>query len=418
MAGREVRQSPGAEPGFFYGYIVVMAALCIFVATYAAYFAFGIFFKPVLTEFGWTRAITSGAFSLSMILLGLLGVVMGGVTDRLGPRAVLTLSGFLLGLGYLLMSQIGAVWQLYLFYGVIIGIGMSGVWVPLMSTVARWFVKRRSMMSGIVLTGTGIGALVGAPVANWLISTYDWRMSYIILGSMVLVVVILAAQFLRRDPARMGQVPYGESKGEDQGLKVGADGFSFREAAYTRQFWLVFVLLFCFGFFMFSVMVHIAPHAIELGISAASAANILATIGGLVIVGRLVLGSAADRIGDRQVFIIGFSLVSAALFWLAPATEVWMLYLFGAIFGFIQGGMGASQSPLVAGLFGVRSHGLILGVTSFGFTLGAAVGPFLTGYIFDVTGSYQVAFLVCASICIVGLVLTVVLTLITGVRAK
>jgi len=418
MASQETRQSPGAEPGFFYGYIIVAIALCMMVAIWGTYYAFGVFFKPVLTEFGWTRAITSGAFSLSMIVHGLLGIVMGGLNDRLGPRVVMTLCGFFLGLGYLLMSQIGAVWQLYLFYGVIVGIGMSGAWVSPLSTVARWFVARRGMMSGIVVAGTSIGALIGPPVANQLISTYDWRISYIIIGSVVLVVVVLAAQFLRRDPAQMGQVPYGESKGGEQGLQVGAEGFSLKEAVYTRQFWVFFAMLLCFGFSLFSTMIHIVPHATDLGISAASAATILATIGGLATVGRVVLGSAADRIGTRQVFIIGFILMSAALFWLVPAAERWMLYLFAAVFGFGHGGMGASESPLVAGLFGLSSHGLIFGVAGLGFAIGAAAGPFLTGYIFDVTGSYQAAFLVSAAIGIIGLILTTLLTPITDERRQ
>jgi len=237
MVSQEVRQSPGSEPKFFYGYIVVGAAFFTMVVIFGVYLAFGVFFKPVLTEFGWTRAMTSGAFSLSMVVHGLLGIVMGGLNDRFGPRIVMTLCGFLLGLGYLLMSQIGAVWQLYLFYGLIIGIGMGGSWVPLLSTVARWFATRRSMMTGIVVAGIGIGTLIVPPVANWLISTYDWRTSYIILGSIVLVVVVLAAQFLRRDPAQMGQVPYGGSRGGEQMLKVDTEGFSLREAVYTRQFY-------------------------------------------------------------------------------------------------------------------------------------------------------------------------------------
>ena len=110
MTGREVRQGPGAKPVVFYGYIVVGAALCIMVAVFGTRYAFGVFFKPMLTYFGWTGAITSGAFSLSMVLEGLLGIVMGGLTDRFGPRLVMTLCGFLLGLGYLLMSQVNAIW--------------------------------------------------------------------------------------------------------------------------------------------------------------------------------------------------------------------------------------------------------------------------------------------------------------------
>jgi MFS family permease len=410
MSNQEVRQSPRAEPRFSYGYIVVVAAFFIMVAMWGTYFAFGIFFKPVLSEFGWTRAMTSGAFSLSMVLHGLLGIVTGGLTDRFGPRMVMTLCGFLLGLGYLLMSQTSAIWQLYLFYGVIVGTGMGGAFVPLTSTVARWFVKRRSMMTGVVLTGIGIGSLIAPPVANWLVSIYDWRLSYVILGSMVFLIVVLSAQFLRRDLTQVGQLPYDEHEGEEQGVNLGSKAFSLNEAVTTRQFWLVSGMLFCFGFCMFTVTVHIVPHITELGISAASAASVLATAGGMSIIGNFVLGSAADRIGNRQVFTIGFILMATALFGLVPAAEAWMLYLFAVVFGFAHGGMGASESPLVAGLFGLSSHGLIFGVVGLGFTIGAAIGPFLAGHFFDVTGSYQVAFLVCAAMGVIGLILTAFLT--------
>ena len=408
MANQEVRQPPGTEPQFFYGYIVVVAAFLIMMVMFGVYYAFGVFFKPVLAEFGWTRAMTSGAFSLSWIVSGLLAIVMGRLTDRFGPRLVMTLCGFFLGLGYLLVAQISAVWQLYLFYGVIIGIGMGGAFVPLMSTVARWFVKRRSMMTGIVVAGVGMGSLIAPPVASRLIATYDWRLSYIILGSIILVVVVLLAQLLRRDPTQVRQVPYSEN--EEQGFKPETEGFSLKEAVCTKQFWLVSAMFGCFGFCALAIMVHIVAHATELGISAASAANILATIGGMGIVGRVVLGTAADRIGNRQAFIIGFIFMSAALFWLMPATEAWMLYLFAAVFGFGYGGCATSESPLVAELFGLSSHGLIMGVIALGFTSGAAIGPFLAGYVFDFAGSYQVAFLVCAVTAVAGLILAALLT--------
>ena len=169
---------------------------------------------------------------------------------------------------------------------------------------------------------------------------------------------------------------------------------------------------------MFAIMVHIVPHAIDLGISDASAVNILAVIGGSMVVGRIVLGSAADRIGYRQAYIISFILVSAALLWLVLATDMWMLYLFAAVFGLANGGMGALSSPIVASLFGLRSHGLIYGVIDFGFAIGAAVGPFLAGYIFDITGSYQVAFLISAAIGVVSLILSTVLRPIGGAKVK
>jgi len=263
------------------------------------------------------------------------------------------------------------------------------------------------MMSGIVLAGTGIGGLIAPPVATWLIYTYDWHTSYMILGSVLLVLVVLSAQLLRRDPIHMGQMPYGGDKEVEQQFKSQAKGLSLREAVYTRQFWMYFATVFCFGFSFVTIAVHIVPHTTDLGISANNAASILATIGGFAIAGRLLLGSAADRIGNRQALIIGFILMSAALFWLVSAREAWAFYLFAAVFGFAQGGMGPSQSPLVATLFGLRSHGLILGVTDLGFLTGSAIGPLLAGYIFDVTDSYQLAFFICAAVSIAGIILLI-----------
>jgi MFS family permease len=410
VTSKEVYQPRKAEPRFFYGYIVVVAAFIIMVVSWGPYSVFGIFFNPLLDEFGWTRAMTSGAFSLSMILHGVLGIVMGGLTDRFGPRIVVTLCGILLGAGYLLMSQITTIWQLYLFYGLMIGIGISGVWVPLLSTVARWFLKRRSLMTGIVVAGLGVGGLIAPPVISRLIAAYDWRLSYAMQGIIMIVIMVLGAQFLRRDPARMGQLPYGENIEKKQGLKSETSDFSFKEAVCTAQFWLFFIMLFCLGFSAFAVMVHIVPHAIELGISAVSAANILACLNGLSVPGNFLLGGIiGDRIGNRKIFIIGFILMSAALFWLVPATEVWLLYLCAIFFGFSLGGMGTSESPLVAGLFGLSSHGLIFGVAGLGFTGGSAIGPLVSGYIFDLTHSYKVAFQVCAALAVVGLIVSAVL---------
>jgi MFS family permease len=334
---------------------------------------------------------------------------MGRLNDRLGPRVVLAGCGLLIGVGYVLMSQVSAAWQLYLYYGVIIGIGMSGTAVPLMSTVARWFVARRGIMTGIIMNGMGIGGLIAPLATYWLIRTYDWRLSFAILGGVVFIVIVFMAQFLRRDPAKMGLAPYGENATAEQRMNSGTNGFSLRQTLPTGRFWIIVVMFFCLAFSLQIVLVHIVPYVTDLGVSPATAASILAAVGGTSIVGRVAAGLAADRIGNIRVFIICFAVMLAALLWISSTTAIWAVYASAIILAFVSPGAVALTSPLIAELFGLRAHGFILGVAMCGFTIGAAAGPLVAGYAFDITGSYIPAFMVCAALSVAGLVLAILL---------
>jgi len=391
----------------FYGYTIVALTLLIMIAMWASYYSFGVFFKPLANEFGWGRAVTSGAFSLTMLIQGVLGAVAGRLNDRIGPRIVMTICGVILGLGYLLMPLTQSLVQYYLFYGVIVGTGMAGCWVPPLSIVARWFAKRRSTMTGIVAAGTGIGAVIAPPLANYLISTYDWRISYIIVGATTLLVTVIASQFLKRDPVDIGQLPYGQD--EFNPSHRNNTGMSLRTAIVTPQFWLFFVSLICFGTIVFAVLVHLVPHASDVGISPAAAANVLAVLGLLVIAGRIILGAAGDRFDNKLVFAFCFIGLALVLFWLSIVTELWQFLIFAVLFGFLHGGCGVQESPLTAKLFGLRSHGVILGTVSIGFTLGGTIGPFLAGYLFDITGNYQTAFIVFGAAGLLAFVLALLL---------
>ena len=161
---------------------------------------------------------------------------------------------------------------------------------------------------------------------------------------------------------------------------------------------------------------HIVTHATGLGISAASAASILAIIGGGGILGRITMGGIADRIGNKSALITSLMLMSVAFLWLLTTKEVWMFYLFALIFGFAYGAVATLESPMVAELFGLSSHGAIFGAIFFGDSVGAAIGTVLGGRIFDVTGSYQSAFLACVALSIMAIILVVFLRPITGVR--
>jgi len=390
---------------FFYGYVVVAAAFLCMLVMWGAYYSFGIFFTPLLSEFGWTRATTSGAFSLSFVLTGLFGIFAGKLTDRFGPRKVVTICGGFLGLGYLLVSTVDAFWQLYLFYGVVVALGMSAAIIPLQSTVARWFIKRRGLMTGLVVAGIGAGMLIVPPVADRLIENYGWRTSYVVVGVGALFVIALAAQFLKRDPAEMGLLPYGEEQLTINN-SIMNQGFTLSEALKTKQFWLLGLASLSFTLGEGTIMVHIVAHARGLGIPAIAAAFIITLIGGVSIGGRVIIGTAGDKIGNKISWIFCLALVTVSLFWLLLARELWMLYLFTVVFGFGYGGLSVLMSPTVAEYFGLRSHGVIFGVLiMLGGTGGMALGPLFAGYLFDRTGSYLTAFLIYAVLGVIGVIL-------------
>lgn len=391
------------RPPLFYGYLIVAACACVQAIGVGSYVSFGVFFKSLLAEFNWSRATLSGAHSLTFLVAGLLGILVGRLTDRFGPRILMTVAGFFCGFALLLMSRINEPWQLYLFYSLLFGMGLSAVDVIALSTTARWFVRRRGVMTGLVKMGTGSGQLVMPLVASLLIAGLGWRTAYVIMGAMAMLLLILTAQLLRRDPARMGLAPDGGLRTETSGSEPPQPGASLAEALRNRQFWTIFFANLAACFSLMSVMLHIVPHATDIGIPATAAAGVLSTIGGVSMAGRFVIGNAIDRVGNRASMIFCFVMLIAVLLWLQVAEELWMLYLFAAVYGFTHGGFFTVISPIVAEYFGLRSHGLLFGMAVFAGTVGGFIGPIFAGRVFDVTASYSLAFWVCIVSAALGL---------------
>lgn len=391
---------------FFYGYIIVALVFLILTIIFVAVDIYGIFFEPLIAEFKWSRTIISGASALNNLTFGIFIIISAKLCEKFSLRLIVGACGILLGLGYFLMSQINSVWQLYLYFGIIISFSTS-IYIALISTIARWFVKRRGLMTGIAYSGLGLAATVGPPVANWLITTYDWRQSFLILGIASTIIIVPAALFLKRDPQHAGQSPYGTSS-EEPNIHV-LQGVLLQEALRTRQFWLICGMYFIFLFCHILVLVHIVIHAIGLGLDPASAANILAIYGFVSIISVNIMGLSGDRFGNRPIFAISFLLLAISFFWLLIATQTWQLYLFAVILGLSYGGMQVLFSPLVAELFGLKAHGVILGTAAFGGAIGAALGPLFAGYIFDEIGSYNPTFIICAVLAIIAIALTLLL---------
>lgn len=406
------------KPRFFYGYVIVIACFIITGVIIGAHGTFGVFLSPLLSEFGWTRAVTSGAYSLTLVLEGVVGLFVGRFTDKLGPRMVLVACGIFLGLGYLLTSRVDALWQLYFSLGVLTGIGQSGAIIPLVSTVARWFVKKRATMTGIVLSGFSIGTMIIPALTGRIITDYDWRTAYIAVGIMVLVLVIVAAQFLRRDPAKKGLSPYGANGVVEETKDLQTKGFTLKQATKTKQLWLVCLMYFLNLFTQIGILVHIVIHASGLGFSPIAAANTMIAIGGAGFAGSILVGNIADRIGNKRSLIITFILMALTAFGLMAAQEIWTLYLLIAVWSFFITGQMVLYSPIIADLFGLRAHGAIFSVVALIGTLGGAAGPVILGHIFDVTMSYQLAFLLCALTSIAGFILALLIKPITNNAAN
>ena len=400
-----LRECASVKSRFFYGYNIVAAGVITQAVSVGAMFTYGVFFKELEMAFGWSRAMVSGASSLAFLVMGIGAMVSGAFNDRIGPRIILTFSGTTLGIGYILMSKMTVPWQFYLLYGVFVGIGFATHDVITLSTVARWFERRRGMMSGIVKVGTGGGQLVVPMIAAALITSIGWRHAYQLIGITALVGLVGAAQLMKKDPKELGLLPDGDeptSRGE--GLSVQPRSCTWGEAARTLSFWNLCIAEFTIFSCLLTIIVHIVPHSQDQGLDPTTAAAVLSTIGGVSMLGRITMGTVNDRIGGKRSLIISFILLIAALIWLQVADQAWMLFAFAVMYGFAHGAFFTVVSPTAAEYFGTGSHGSIFGTILFCGTLGGSVGPLLAGSIFDHAGNYRLAFIILTAMALLGLI--------------
>lgn len=390
----------------FHGYNIVAACFVIQGVMIGSMFAYGVFFRELEIEFGWSRATISGASSLAFVIMGALAIVAGRLNDRIGPRVLITISAVCFGVGYALLSRIDAAWELFLFYGVLAGIGYSTHDVVTLSTITRWFVRRRGMMTGIAKVGTGTGQLLVPLAAASLIAVLGWRHAALIMGSVALLLLVVAAQVMRRDPHGMGQHPDGAEISQSGTLgRAREAGLTLAEAFATRQFWTLCIVQLTVMFCLMTVMIHIVPHATDMGVAPAVAATILSTVGAVSIAGRLTIGTLVDRLGGRRSLMICFVILLASFALLQSFQVGWMLFVFAAVYGFAHGGFFTVMSPTLAEFFGTGSHGVIFGIVLFSGMMGGAAGPLLAGTLFDTSGSYQVVFMILTGMAVVGLLM-------------
>jgi MFS family permease len=393
-----------------YAWVITFAGAVILATQALTLQIFGIFLIPLTEQFGWERGALSGAYSLSFLLSGILGIFTGRLSDNYGPRILLTVSGLIMGAALILMSYVDSLWQVYFVWGFLLGVGRGCCLVPLVSTVPRWFEEKRGIAIGIALAGIGLGGVIWPPLSQWLISSYDWPRAFFILGLITFALITPLAQLIKQSPERAGVKAYGETAAviEEQSVALTSE-LPVNQVIRDSRFWLLGLLQSCFIFSVQVMTVHIAPYAQDIGFSKVVAASFLSVIAGASAFGRLSMGFISDRTGGRLALSACLVIAVLALIWLLFARESWMFYLFAVIFGLAWGGLVPLITVVTAELFGLKYLGALIGAMLLIGSAGGSLGAPFAGTIFDVTEGYRPAFFICIALCAIAIIFSVIL---------
>jgi MFS transporter, OFA family, oxalate/formate antiporter len=381
----------------FAGWVVVGGAFLVLFLAYGTQYAFGVFFSALIEEFGWSRASLAGVFSLYTFVYSCFALVAGRLTDLWGPRRVIAAGGVLLGLGLSGMSLAHALWHPFVLYGLVAALGMSTAYVPCMATVVRWFVRRRGLAVGLASAGGSLGTFALPPVAHALVETLGWRGAYVAFGVVIAIVLNLLARIIPRDPESAGLVPDGEA-GSTTSAAPAVSEPSWSVAAATRSgaFWALLAVFSATWIPVFVPLVHLVPHARDLGVEPFWASTMVSALGVGAVAGRLGMGWLSDRIGRRPGLAMAFTLQVTAFVGFAGATTLPALYATSLAFGLAYGSTSACFPAIMGDFFGRAHAGTLVGLV---FALAApasALGPLGAGFIYDHTGSYTLAWWISA----------------------
>lgn len=396
--------SPPASSCFFYGWAIVAAAFAVTLLGFGSAYTFSAFFKPLEQEFGASRGEVSLVFSLAGFLYFVLGIVSGPLADRFGARLMASLGMLLVGAGLILAGLARSITEVYVAYGLGVGIGVGCAYVPAVGAVQRWFVRRRGFASGLAVSGVGLGTLVMPPLAAWLIDLVGWRQAYILLGLLVALLGIAMSWLLVNDPRQRGTGPDGDPLDAAAGRSA-APGSTVGEAMRTRQFIGLYGASLTCAFGVFVPFVHLVPYAIDLGIDPTSAVLLLGMIGVGSTAGRFFLGGLADRLGRHASLVAMHAGITVALMIWAMAGSFWTLALFAFLFGMFYGGWVAIIPSVATDFFGSRHIGSILGVLYSSVAFGTLIGPSAAGFAFDIQHSYRLPILVSIAVSFIAVVL-------------
>ena len=384
-----------SRPGVFYGWLVVAAAFAVMFVGFGAAYSYGAFVVSLERDFGASRGSVSLVFSLAGFLYFGLGIVSGPLADKWGARRLAVAGMILTALGLALAGMARSLAEVYVAYGLGVGLGVGCSYVPVVGAVQRWFFRRRGFASGLAVSGIGVGTLVMPPFASLLIQEFGWRSAYLALGGLALVVGVGAALLIESDPRDRGLAADGDPLQGADGTR--APGASIGDAIASPRFIGLYVAGLVVSFGLFVPFVHLVPYALDHGVSQSAAVLLVGVIGVGSTAGRFFLGGLADRLGRQLALIVMYAGMGLALLVWAMSTGFWELAAFAFAYGVFYGGFVAVLPALVTDYFGARNVSAIIGALYTSVAVGTLVGPSAAGFAFDLYHSYTLPII--ASVC-------------------
>ena len=355
---------------------------------------FALFYVAMLEEFAWGRGPTALGYSLSWLGFVVFAPVAGWLSDRWGTRTVVTGGGVILGVALALTGQVTSLAQYYLYFGALGAAGIAGMLIPSTTIVTRWFVRSRGTAMGVLSTGPA-SAVVFYPLNAWLIATLGWRMALVSFGCIVGAATVSLTLFYREPPADEDRSGRAADTTPSRDTRGTGEVWTLRRALRSIRLWAAFAMT-ALGVIGFQIMAtHQVAHAVDRGFPQPTVVWLFALGAGCMMAGNLLGGWLSDRVGRGWVFVLGTAVAIFGIGCLAltRGPQDLVLLLLYTVSGFGFGMRIAQLSTIPADVFAGPHLGAILGVVQAGGGLGGAIGPFLGGWVFDVTGSYRLAFM-------------------------
>jgi MFS family permease len=372
-----------AESG--YAWLRLAASLALMTLGGAGMYAVTVALPPVQAEFGVARSDASLPYTLTMIGFGLGGIIMGRLADRFGVIVPVLIGTMCLGLGFIAAGFAGSLWQFALAQGTLVGfLGSSATFAPLVADASLWFHRRRGIAVAICASGNYLGGALWPPVVQHFFDTWGWRQTYVGVGAFCIAAMLPLALVLRRKPPVLPAIAPGSPAG-------GAPRSLHLPSTLLLGLLCTAGVACCVAMSM--PQVHIVALCNDMGFAAARGAEMLSLMLGFGIVSRLASGWICDRIGGLRTLLLGSTLQGVALFLFLPAGGLVSLYVVSALFGLFQGGIVPSYAIIVREYFSPKVAGTTVSIVLTATLFGMALGGWMSGALFDLTGSYRAAFL-------------------------